>query len=103
MTYGKKFLIHIETILLSFKLFQSDDVWYSIKSSSEVKNLEEKNLKIFQMFSFGNILSPISSSINSSSVKWILPLQSNLIRQRIDLDLDSLATFLSNLFFKWTC
>lgn len=47
MTYGKKFHIHIETILLSFKQFQSYDVRYSIKSSSKVKNLEEKNLKNF--------------------------------------------------------
>lgn len=50
------------------------------------------------MFTFGNTLLPIFSSINSISVKWILLLQSNLAltKQRIDLDLDSLATFFSN-------
>lgn len=52
MTYRKKFLIRIETIFLSFKQFQSYDIYYSIKSSSKIKNLEEKNLKNFKNIYF---------------------------------------------------
>lgn len=37
MTYGKKFFIHIETIFLSLKPFQSYDIGYNIKPSSKIQ------------------------------------------------------------------
>lgn len=84
--------------------FQQCDIQHSIKSSSKIKNLEEKNLVFFLNVCFGKDLSHIFLSIDSTSVKWVLLLWSNLTltRQHIDLDLHCLATFLSKFFFKLT-
>lgn len=104
LEYGKKLLIHIETILLSVKQFLS---YVIVKDQKHCQSGGEKKPKRKKKFSFRSTISPTFTSINSISMKWVLPLKSNfsLVRQCIDLDLDSLSAFLPKFFIfsKLTC
>lgn len=97
LEYGKKLLIHIETILLSVKQFLS---YVIVKDQKHCQSGGEKKPKRKKKFSFRSTISPTFTSINSISMKWVLPLKSNfsLVRQCIDLDLDSLSAFLPKFF-----